>query len=493
MTLPAAAAALLYEARELARRGRLADAIGGYERALEIAPGHADGWYSLALLQRRARRFDAALDSYRLALAAGAARPEEIHLNRGVIYADDLRRSPAARLELEAALALNPAYLPALLNLANLEEDLGQRSAAADLYERVLELEPDHALALARRAGVHAFADPADPWIERLRRALQAPGTSAAERADLGFALGRALDACGQYAQAFGAYSAANRASRDGAPAGVPRYDRRAHERLIDRLIAAFPATPGAARTEESGAAAQTPRPIFICGMFRSGSTLVEQLLAGHPRLTAGGELDLLPRMADGALAPFPESMPLTSPARIAELAAAYRQALAEIFPAADRVTDKRPDNFLLIGLIKRLFPNAKILHTVRDALDNCLSIFFLHLDQRMGYALDLGDIGHYFRQYRRLMAHWRIAYGADIRDIDYDALVADPEPQMRALLTFLALEWHPDCLDIPPAGRSVRTASVWQVREPLHRRSSGRARHYQTLLAPLREALADP
>ena len=484
----------MLEARALERRGRLAEALLGYERALALVPGHADGWYSLALLQRRARRFEAALESYRRALECGAARPEEIHLNRGVLFAEDLRQPEAAQRELESALQLNPAYVPALLNLANLQEDLGRRADAAQLYERVLALDPACALALARRAGVHTFHAGTDPWIDRLRHALAAPGTGAAERADLGFALGRALDACGEYGPAFEAYAAANRASRESAPPGVARYDRLAHERLIDRLIAAFPAggEPAVAdAVATSGAAAgQAPYPIFVCGMFRSGSTLLEQLLAGHPRVTAGGELDLLPRLADGPLAPFPESMPRQPAARLAALAADYRQALAQIFPGADRVTDKRPDNFLLIGLAKRLFPQAKIVHTMRDALDNCLSIFFLHLDQRMSYALDLDDIGHYFRQYRRLMRHWRALYGADIHDVDYDALVADPRAVMRPLVEFLGLDWDEACLEVPASGRMVRTASVWQVREPVHRRSSGRARHYLPQLAALRAAL---
>jgi Sulfotransferase family len=186
-------------------------------------------------------------------------------------------------------------------------------------------------------------------------------------------------------------------------------------------------------------------------------------------------------------MAPFPESIASVSAEKLEALAAQYMKALANIFPAAQFVSDKRPDNFLYIGLIKRLFPNAKIVHTTRNPMDNCLSIFFLHLDQRMSYALDLTHIGHHYRQYQRLMAHWKTLYGADIFDVDYDALVRDPKPVIEQLLCFLGLEWNEQCLVVPPAGRDVKTASVWQVREPLYTRSSGRARHYAQQLAALR------
>ena len=163
-------------------------------------------------------------------------------------------------------------------------------------------------------------------------------------------------------------------------------------------------------------------------------------------------------------------------PQRLNFLAAEYVQALGSLFPEASYVTDKRPENYLNIGLIKTLFPEAKIIHTTRNVLDNCLSIFFLHLDQHMSYALNLMDIGHHYLQYLRLMRHWKALYGADIVDADYDRLVKEPRPVMEDLLKFLGLEWDERCLEVPAVGRSVKTASVWQVREPLYLRSSGRA-----------------
>ena len=354
---------MLREASWLERAGRLPEAERAYQRLLARWPDLPDSWYNLARLQRMLRHFDAALASYQQALDRNVSRPEEVHLNRGVIYSDCLRRDDAAARELETALALNPVYVPALANLANLKSDLGKRDEALALYQRILAIDPGAYEALARCADLAIVAGPDDPMIGRLRHALADPRATAPDRAALGFALGRVLDACGAYAAAFDAYAAANRASRACAPAGAVLYDRRQQELLVDRLIAAFPrALP------KSGPPTQGVRPIFICGMFRSGSTLTEQVLAGHSQVTAGGEIDFVPELARTTLAPFPERMAQVTSAQLEDLAANYSAGLARLFPGSRNVTDKRPDNFLYVGLIKSLFPDAKIVHTTRDA-----------------------------------------------------------------------------------------------------------------------------
>lgn len=486
----------LTDARRLERAGRLPEAIAAYSRVLQTRPQLPNAWYNLAVLQRRNRDYDAALCSYRQALDRGVTRPEEVHLNRAVIYADHLRRDDDAEQELLAALELNPRYVPALLNLANLHEDRGLRAPAEALYGRALEADARCHLALARLANLTAFTRRDDPLIARLRQALGDRDASAGDRADLGFALGRALDACGDHPAAFAAYRDANEQSRRSAAPG-PSYDRRGVERFVDGLIAAFPAGDRAAASA-TPAVTGTPagtgsRPIFICGMFRSGSTLIEQILAGHPSIAAGGELDLLPSLVRQHALSVPEAMAAMRPGQPQRLAADYLQAVARLFPGAPWVTDKRPDNFLYLGLIKRLFPDARIVHTSRNPLDTCLSIFFLHLDHGMSYALDLMDTGHYYRQYRRLMAHWRSSFGAGIIDVDYDRLVNEPAAVARRMVADLGLEWDDRCLGTTSGGRSVKTASVWQVREPLHTRSSGRARHYTRELAALASYLEEP
>lgn len=483
-------ARLSEQAAALREVGRVPEAIAAYQRLLARRPDLPNSWYNLALLQRRARQPEAALAAYAQALAHGISEPEEVHLNRAVIFSDDLRRPDEAERALRQALSLHPGYAPALLNLGNLHEDRGERDAARACYEDLLTREPGRADALARLAGVSRVATADDPLVQRLRDALRRRGpNAAAARADLGFALGRLLDGCAAYDEAFAAFAQANRDSRASA-VPAPVYDRAAQEAEVAALIRAFPSPA----PRLASAASRRPTPLFICGPFRSGSTLVEQVLASHPRVTAGGELDTLPALAGAAFAngPGPGAEPwaaLDGPRREA-LAEAYRAELARLFPGADLVTDKRPDNLKLVGLIKTLFPDARIVHTVRDPLDTCVSIHFLHLAHSRPYALDLLDTGHHLQQSRRLMAHWQSLYGDDILDFDYDAFVAAPRPAVERLLAFCGLDWHEACLDFHRTAGAVRTASVWQVREPLYTRSSGRWRHYARHLGPLRALL---
>jgi hypothetical protein len=478
---------MLREAMRLERARRLPEAEAVYERLLALWPDLPDSWYNLGLLQRKLRRFDAALASYQQALDRGVSRPEEVHLNRGVIYSDCLRQEAAAERELNTALALNPNYVPALTNLANLKSDLGQRDEVLAIYERMLAIDPGYYEGLARYANLKPVSGADDPLIGRLKQALADSRATPADKAVLGFALGKTLDDCRAYDQAFEAYAAANRHSRESAGPSAVLYDRRRQELFVDQLIETF--ARGRLKVSEPMPA---PRPIFICGMFRSGSTLTEQVLAGHSRVTAGGEIDFVPTLVQSELAPFPARMTQVSRQHLEQLAARYIASLSKVFPDAEHVTDKRPDNFLYIGLIKTLFPNARIIHTTRDALDNCVSVFFLHLDHSMGYALDLMDTAHYYRQYRRLMTHWKALFGADILDFDYDAFVREPRPAVEKLLAFCGLDWEENCMSFHRVSNAVKTASVWQVREPLYQRSSGRWRNYAGHLDPLRAYLDD-
>lgn len=481
-------AALLERAGALRRAGRVEDAIAAYRALLERYPDLPDSWYNLGWLQRQARQYEASLDSYGEALKRGVRDPEEVHLNRAVILSDHLARHDEAEAELEAALKLRPDYLPALLNLGNLHEDRGNREAARASYQRAVDASPGNALALSRLAGVAEVGSGSAELIERLRAAISNERQALA-RADLGFALGRLLDSRGDFAEAFEAYEAANRASRESFPA----YDREMQEGFVDRSIAAFPEPAEGSHSARAGSAnghapAPVRDPIFILGMFRSGSTLAEQILAGHSRIVSGGELDLIPALVS-RIAPYPEAVADAGEATVESWRRFYLDGLAPLGRQGALVTDKRPDNFLHVGLIKTLFPTARIVHTRRSRLDNLLSLYFLHLGPGMPYALDLTDAAHWHGEYERLMAHWKQLYPGDIFDVDYDSLVREPEPLIRDLLGFLGLQWEDGLLDFHSRNAAVKTASVWQVREPLHARSSGRWRHYEE---GLRRALGD-
>ena len=480
--------ALLDRATMLRRAGRVPEAIDAHEALLAAHPDLPDSWYHLGWLCQQAQRHERALQAYREALAHGVRDPEEVHLNLAVILAEGLARPDDAAAELQAALQRQPRYVPAWLNLGNLHEQRGDAAAAREAYTQVLAIEPGHAVALSRLPPLCPLEGANDPLIGELQRAIARPGRSAADRADLGFGLGKALDGVGAYDQAFAAYTAANEASR---AAGSVRYDAAAHERLIDFIIRSIPRRlpPLPAEVKDD----TTPDLLFVCGMFRSGSSLVERILASHPRVTAGGEMPLLPAVAREHLQrESAQPGALDDQAFRQQLRARYLDGVRQRHPGAALVTDKRPDNFLHLGLALALMPQARVVHTVRQPLDNALAIYFLHLTHAMPYALDLRDIAHWFRQYRRLMAHWRTLFPERLHDVDYDRLVQAPRPEVEALLAHSGLDWDERCLQPHTTAGNVATASLWQVRQPLYTRSSGRWRHYARHLDGLRDALGE-
>ena len=459
-------------------------------RMLALRPAFADGWFNLGYALRQAGAFVPALDAYAQALRHGIAAPAIVHVNRAVILADHLRDDAAAGAALEQALTLDPQHPVALLNLGNLHEERGRRDAAIDCYRRLLAHHGDATTAaveaLARLAHLEPPSRLDDPVLQRLQAVARADGARPdSVSATLWLALGRALDALDATAPAFEAFGAGKRAAHR----GHGRYAPAEAERQVAELIAAFPA----AAPRRPGRHA--PEPLFICGLFRSGSTLLEQVLSAHPAVAAGGELDLLPRLALQTLAPFPSRAASLDPAQYAALADDYHAALRARLPASGAgsrlATDKRPDNYRLIGLIKQLFPAARIVHTVRDPRDVALSIYMQHLNPRaFPYAATLADIGHQIGLHQRLMRHWTDLYPDDILAFDYDAFVAAPESTLRPLLARLDLDWDPACLEFHALDNTVKTASYWQVRRPLYADASGRWRRYHAHLAPLDTAL---
>lgn len=484
--------------RHLAR-GDWAAAVIGLRALLAQSPRDADGWFNLGFALRRAGAFEESLDAYAEALRQGVADQAMVHVNRAAILADHLRRDDDAEAELRRALQLSPGHPAALLNLGNLHEERGRREHAVEAYEALLargEGDAAAAEALARLAQLKPAVAADDPMLGRLRRSAGSTALPPATRANLWLARGRALDALRLSADAIDALVRGKALAH----AGHPAYDAAAAEARVQQVLDAFPlpapGVAGAGGSGEPGAAAPVaePGPLWICGMFRSGSTLLEQVLAAHPDVVAGGELDLLPRMAAGVLAPFPATMATLDGQRLQALAQAYHRAvLARLRPApgARVFTDKRPDNLLLVGLAKRLFPRAKVVVTRRDPRDIALSILMQHLNPRaFPWAATLSGIGHHFLLQRRLALHWQALYPGDVLDFDYDAFVATPDAPLRTLLDALGLPWHPGCLQFDALGNTVKTASAWQVRRPLYGDASGRWRRYRGQLAPLEDML---
>ena len=467
---------LVRRADEALRAGHLAEAIDGYAAALAIDPARADAWYNRGWAERSDRRFADALASYGRAIEAGIERPAEAHVNRAAILSDHLFRPDAAAAELRAALERDPHLVPAWISLGAAHEDAGRMTDARAAYCAALVLEPANGRALGRLAAIDVAEGRTDEAIRQLRAGLNEVRT-ADDQADMLFALGGALDSTGGFDDAFQAIEAANWLARSINPI---RYVPAAQEALVDRLIRTF---PGAAVTNGIG-----PRPVFICGLFRSGSTLAEQLLARHPAVTAGGELEAIPAIAR-TLQPYPEAVPMLAVGQRTALGERYLGERAALGPGL--VTDKRCDNYLHLGLIKTLFPAARIIHTVRHPLDTLLSAWFLRFGDGVTWANDLSDAAHHLIHYRRLMAHWRTLWPDDIHEWSYDRAVIDPHGAMSDLLAFLDLPWDDSCLGPRGVSGPVRPASAVAAPRPLHARSSGRWRNYQHHLDPVRRALA--
>lgn len=488
------AQSILQQASELHRQGRRREAIALFEQGLSADPAAAEAHYEFGYALKAEGRYEDALAAFRQAVAQGVTRAHEVHLNAAVLLADHLLRDDEAQQELEAALALVPDYLPAQLNLGNLHEQRGRREEALAIYAQVLRdadqpgADPSSIrwVAQARSAIMRPPTTPDDPILTQLHTALARAGNDHSVRANLYFALGQSHDRLGAHDQAFDAFAKGNRSLLRLAGR---RYDPAHASRLSNALIEAFPHRAAAVEAAETG-----PEPLFICGMFRSGSTLIERVLAAHRQIIGGGELDWLLRVAAQRLAPFPASMATLAATDLTELAQEYRAHLARLFPQARPgmyITDKRPDNYQLIGFIKCLFPNARIIHTTRHPVDNGLSVFMQNINLEVApYAYDLAAIGHHYGEYRRLMAHWQTLYPDSIVDFSYDQFVADPKPALRALLDFLELDWDDDCLAFHRQPGTVKTASYWQVRRPLYAEASGRWQKYETHLGPLLSGL---
>lgn len=456
-------------------------AISCYQRLLDRQPHLADTHYNLGILLKKYQHYDEAIAAYEHALECGIERPEEVHLNMAVIYSDHLRQESKARAALEAALKINPTYISAMFNLANIYEEAGNKDQAQELFRKIIDMDPSYYQALARLGEVKTFTDPQDPLIGKMKRAARKSTVDISIRANLYYALGKALNDCGAFDDAFDNYAKANQCDRQ----TLTPYNRVAREQLTNDLIRIF-SKGWFDRIEPISEAS----PIFICGMFRSGSTLTEQILASHHEVTAGGEVDFFIRKINDVLAPYPASLPDISADKLRNLAQEYLDHLKKTFPEAGHLTDKRPDNFLHLGLLRSLYPNARIIYTSREPLDNCLSVYFLRLGNAMNYATDLENTAHFLTQCTELMDHWKSVFGENIFELNYDDLVRDPRPVIENMLEFCGLDWSDDCLEFHKLDNIVKTASVWQVREPLYSKSSGRWRNFESHLGPLQQAL---
>lgn len=457
------------------------EAVASYRRALELKPDHAEALSNLGVALQDLGQLEAAIESYRkaIALKPGFA---PFHNNLGTALQDQ-GRLDAALASYETALALAPDDAEAETNLGTALVALGRIDEARHRFERAVRLAPRNPRHFRLLGQTRTFAA-GDRELADLRALAQdADSLSEPRQVELHFALAKALDDAGARDEAFGHYLAGNALKRKDMA-----YDDRAVLEHHRRLTGTFSREAIAAA---AGAGEPSPLPVFIMGMPRSGSTLIEQILASHPDFGAAGEVnDFETELARLYPAGVPEKIPPA--AELRELGRRYVARLKARAPEALRITDKMLANFQHAGLIHLALPKARLIHSRRDPLDTCLSCFCTLFDKdNLPFAYDLAELGRHYSAYQRLMAHWRAALPAGILlEVDYEELVADLEGQARRIVAHCGLPWNDSCLSFHKASRAVTTASAAQVRRPLYRSSVGRWRPDPELLRPLTDAL---
>ncbi len=474
----------------LRARGRLDEAIETLRRALARAPDYAAGHNNLGNLLKERGDYPGAIAAYRRAVAL-APDYADAHYNLSVAL---LARGAldAAQASVERALALRPRDAAGHNNLGNIQRFRGDLDAARASYRRAIALRPDFAAAYRNLAELETFA-PDDPAFARLERIKNRPGPPDHETISAAFALARMYADAGDPARAFANWRAGNALRKREAARRGRSFDADAHDRFVDALIATFTPTHFA---RPAGIADGTGL-VFVVGMPRSGTSLVEQILSSHRAVHGAGERAEIGRIAERvaheAAAPYPAAVEALDAAALARHGRAYLEALRPLAPDALRMVDKMPSNVFHLGLIARILPGARVVHCRRDPRDVCLSCFAQDFAQGNEFSYDLGDLARYWRGYERLAAHWRRALPLETIELRYEALVADPEGESRRLVDFLGLDWDPACLDFHKTRRVVRTSSSVQVRRPVFADSVGRWRAFARELAPLLAALGDP
>ena len=466
-------------------RGQVQNAEKTLREACAAHPDAISLWQSLG---RALRAWDRIEDASDVCREAQVHHPHSVELKaQRAELAYELRDLETARQLLTELAQAYPDDVNIQNDLAQVLASLGEDVESQERFKNLTEREPLFGQPWLNVARAKRYEDPQDGEIQKMRAALKRRQLQPAQAAYLHFALGKALDDCQEYDEAFAHYQKANAIWRSQLD-----FDPKALEAQIDRLIGAF--TPEL-MTRFEGRGNSSMRPLMIVGMPRSGTTLLEQVLCAHPDVETAGELRTLAQAARGLTKSgensWPECIADIAPELLADQAQGYLDVLSARSGAAAKVVDKMPQNFLHLGLAALLFPKAVIVHCVRDPLDTCLSNFFQVFPAGIDFAYDLSDLGHYFRNYQRLMAHWGTLLGAQLVTVCYEELVSGPEKVLRPLLEAVRLDWHDACLSHQQSVGRVDTLSLYQVRKPLNTGSTERWRNYEKHLAPLRAVLA--
>jgi tetratricopeptide (TPR) repeat protein len=470
---------------------RMPEAAASFQRVVALVPNEAEGFANLGNALREAGLHAEAQSNYLQAIKLNGQFARAHFDLASLHYQQD--RFTEAELGYRRALKLKPDYLEACNNLGRSIRRQGRLEEAQDYFEKAMSIDPDSVEAYFNMASLRKFTmeDSEPAHMEKL--VSKVPFLPENSRIRYWFALGKMREDLGRYDDAYCAYAEGNRLKH-----AQISPNEAVKIALIDNVRRVFDERFFAGRptTTSSGKS-----PIFIVGMPRSGTSLIEQILSTHPDIHGAGELpdleNLLFALATDAGKPgeaYPEIVARLPPEALLRLGDAYIDRVWKLAPEASRITDKMMSNFAHIGMIRLMFPQAKIIHAMRDPMDSCFSCYAtLFAKNNLDFAYDLGSLGRYYARYIELMQHWqKILPAGSILELHYEDMVTDTEAQARRLLDYLDLPWDPRCLSFHENKRVVRTASAAQVRRPVYKSSVSRWKHFEVHLEPLLDIVKD-
>ncbi|MEQ1598867.1 MAG: sulfotransferase [Methylotenera sp.] len=461
-----------------------------YHKACETDPNYLDGFSLYGAYLLKNHRHDEALEC---AKRAEDLAPQNLDVidQLGIIYTG-MSNTDAALSQFNAALKVEPKRLSSLTGMEQVYQETGKLDAAIAICDEIIAIDATKVNGYLLKARVRK-SKPDDGLAEHLIKFAEQSDLDEETRTIANFNLGKVYDDQNNFEQAFKYYANGNALKNK-----VMDYNPEGDEAKFSKLIEVFNTN---LFSERQDLGFEGDLPVIIVGMPRSGTTLTEQIISSHPDVIGAGEVIFwgkapyaVPLRLDTATA-YPDCVKEINPEQARDIAKMYEATLQKIAGSSTKpkhITDKMPHNFLNLGLIALLFPNIKIIHTKRNPIDTCLSIFFQNFNKAHPYAFNLSNLGFHYKQYQRIMRHWHEVLPGRIMDINYEDTISDPEFWSRKLIDHIGLEWDDACLAPHKLERSVKTASHWQVRQPIYKTSVQRWKNYEEFLGPLIEALKD-
>jgi len=474
----------------LTSMGRLPEAEAYCRQALEIDQNCAKAVHCLGVIQSTRGELKSAAGTFKHAYALSGDVGETL-LNLASVHAALGEFEDAIRL-FQEILKSDPNSAKAYFNLGVCYSEKGDMDEALSCFRAAIEIDPRNVEAYYA-LGTTGKEILNTNFLQNLLLLADDPAISIEERVKVNFALAAQSERQGAVGPAFSFYLRGNGLRREFLASRGRVYDPVEHRQKVSQIKELFTEEFFEERSELGD---ESDQPVFIVGMPRSGTTLVEKIAASHHAVVGTGERDAVPRFADNF--GRNEDREESYPASIAGLTAGLAAEFAETYlagglglePQASRIVDKMPANFMYLGVIALLFPSARVIHCRRDPLDTGLSCYFQNFVHAHPWSCDLHLIGEFYRCYDQMMAHWKSVLPLPILDVQYEDVVADQEKASREIIDFLGLDWDPNCLDFHKTKSTVRTASKWQVRQPIYNKSVGRWRNYAAYLAPLIQSL---